>query len=69
MRKTAAYIGLDVGSSGCKAAVLDRDGNILIEKRREYGFEYPSKGRVELNSSDGVELCKRGSDRYCTGKM
>ena len=49
MRKTAAYIGLDVGSSGCKAAVLDRDGNILIEKRREYGFEYPSKGRVELN--------------------
>ena len=38
MRKTAAYIGLDVGSSGCKAAVLDRDGNILIEKRKRVRF-------------------------------
>ena len=49
MKKTAGYIGLDVGSSGCKAAVLDQKGNILTEKRREYSFEYPAKGRVELN--------------------
>ena len=49
MERTAGYIGLDVGSSGCKAAVLDQKGNILTEKRREYSFEYPAKGRVELN--------------------
>ena len=49
MKKTAGYIGLDVGSSGCKADVLDQKGNILTEKRREYSFEYPAKGRVELN--------------------
>ena len=49
MRKTAGYIGLDVGSSGCKGAVLDDKGNILTETRREYSFEYPAKGRVELN--------------------
>lgn len=49
VKKTEGYIGLDVGSSGCKAAVLDLKGNVLVEKRREYNFEYPSKGRVELN--------------------
>lgn len=49
MGKTAGYIGMDVGSSGCKAAILDISGNILAVKRREYGFEYPAKGRVELN--------------------
>ena len=49
MGKTAGYIGMDVGSSGCKAAILDINGNILAVRRREYGFEYPDKGRVELN--------------------
>lgn len=49
MERTVGYIGLDVGSSGCKAAVLDNKGNVLTEKRREYSFEYPAKGRVELN--------------------
>ena len=49
MKKMIGYIGMDVGSSGCKAAVIDVNGNILSVKRREYGFEYPAKGRVELN--------------------
>lgn len=49
MKRTAGYIGLDVGTSGCKAAVFDEKGNILAEKRREYSLEYPAKGRVELN--------------------
>lgn len=49
MKKTVGYIGMDVGSSGCKAAIVDVNGNILSIKRKEYGFEYPAKGRVELN--------------------
>ena len=52
MKKTAGYIGLDVGSSGCKAAVLDQKGNILTEKRREYSFEYPAKGRVQRRTEE-----------------
>ena len=38
MGKTAGYIGMDVGSSGCKAAILDISGNILAVRRREYSF-------------------------------
>lgn len=34
MKKTAGYIGLDVGSSGCKAAVLDQK-EIFLPKREE----------------------------------
>ena len=47
--KGAGYIGLDVGTSGCKASVVDEQGNVLVTARREYGFEYPGKGMVELN--------------------
>ncbi|GHT79516.1 xylulokinase [Spirochaetia bacterium] len=42
------YIGLDVGTSGCKAAVVDSDGNVFANKSREYSFEI-SKGHIELN--------------------
>ena len=45
----AAYIGLDVGTSGCKAAAVDEKGTILALSRREYGFESPEPGTVELN--------------------
>jgi xylulokinase len=43
------YIGLDVGTSGCKAAVIDEEGSIIAAASREYSFETPSFGRVELN--------------------
>lgn len=43
------YIGLDVGSSGCKAAVFGEDGAIKAVASREYGFEFPRPGWVELN--------------------
>lgn len=45
----AAYIGLDVGTSGCKAAAVGVDGSIYASARREYGFECPVAGAVELN--------------------
>lgn len=49
MKKTIYYAGLDVGSSGCKASVVSAEGEILVTARREYQFEYPGKGLVELN--------------------
>lgn len=45
----AEYIGLDVGTSGCKAAVVDECGNVLASARREYRFSHSGKGRVELD--------------------
>lgn len=44
-----AYIGLDVGTSGCKASVVSPDGAVLFSKSKEYRFELPQPGWVELN--------------------
>ena len=49
MKEVCCYIGLDVGTSGCKASVVDDRGRILASARREYSFENPGPGRVELN--------------------
>ena len=43
------YIGLDVGSSGCKATVIDEMGTILASEHAEYSFITPEPGRVELD--------------------
>lgn len=43
------YIGLDVGTSGCKAALVSQNGEILMMARREYGLECTGKGIVELD--------------------
>lgn len=47
---------MDVGTSGCKASVVDGRGRILATARREYRFEHPGKGLVELNP-DTVWSC------------
>jgi len=44
-----AYIGLDVGTSGCKAAVISESGSILTLASREYSFVCPLPGYVELD--------------------
>lgn len=43
------YIGLDVGTSGCKAAVVSEAGAVLAEGRGEYALEFPQPGWVELD--------------------
>lgn len=44
-----SYIGLDVGTSGCKAAIISTTGEILHSASDEYAFESPQAGYVELN--------------------
>ncbi|MDR2476699.1 MAG: hypothetical protein LBD18_02805 [Treponema sp.] len=43
------YIGLDVGTSGCKAAIVDGQGAIYATAKREYSFEMPASGYAELD--------------------
>lgn len=43
-----AYAGLDVGTSGCKMVVYDKDGNILNSARRFYN-EFGDDGYREIN--------------------
>lgn len=74
MKKTTYYIGLDVGTSGCKASVVDAKGNVLVTARREYHFEYPGKGMVELNPNTvwacvKETLCEIGKSGYEVRKM
>jgi len=44
-----AYLGLDVGTSGCKAVLVNENGEILCKTHREYSLVYPAPGHVELD--------------------
>lgn len=43
------YIGLDIGTSGTKAALIDQKGNTLKIWKKNYGFSNMDKGKRELN--------------------
>lgn len=44
-----AYIGVDIGTSGCKAAILRRDGSVAAAAHRGYSFITPRPGWAELD--------------------
>lgn len=53
-----SLIGLDVGTTGCKAVVIDLTGRLLAEAYREYPLSHPQPGWAELNPTEvlaGVE--------------
>ncbi len=43
-------MGLDVGTTGCKAAVFSQDGKMLSYSYREYPLIHPKEGWAELDS-------------------
>ena len=43
-------LGIDVGTSGCKATVVDADGRVLGSGYREYPVSRPAPGWAELDS-------------------
>ena len=47
-----ALLGLDIGSTGCKAVVFNTQGTILSQAYREYGEIYPQTGWIELDAGD-----------------
>jgi xylulokinase len=47
-----AYIGLDVGTTGAKATVVDPSGEILAGAYFEYSLRFPAPGRVEIRAGD-----------------
>src|SRR5690554_3650160 len=44
------FVGLDVGTGGCKASVIDEEGRIIDYKYLEYSVETPRPGYVEINA-------------------
>lgn len=47
-----SLLGIDVGTSLCKAAAFSADGICLAQAHREYRSHQPEPGRFELNSVD-----------------
>jgi xylulokinase len=52
-----SYMGLDIGQTGCKAAVFDDQGGQLAVSYREYPTLVPRPGWAELDSDQVVQRC------------
>lgn len=44
-----SLLGIDIGTTGCKAVVFNRDGDILASQYKEYPLLHPSTGWAELD--------------------
>lgn len=51
------FMGIDIGTSGCKVAVFDSDGRQLVRAYREYSTIFTPDGGVELDSTDVIHKC------------
>ena len=47
-----SLIGLDIGTTGCKAIVFTTEGEILGRSAREYGIDSPQPGWAEQNAEE-----------------
>jgi len=55
-----SYLGIDVGTTGCKVIAFDEKGNILSQAYREYPLYQPNQGWIELDADEvfrSVEEC------------
>jgi xylulokinase len=50
-------LGLDVGTSGCKAAVFNEDGRLLAVAYREYPVRHGRDGAAELDAERVASAC------------
>ncbi|MBN1671070.1 MAG: hypothetical protein JXR37_08565 [Kiritimatiellae bacterium] len=47
-----SLLGIDIGTTGCKAAAFSEDGACLAQAYREYSVRHPRNGWAELDSHD-----------------
>ncbi|HHY64774.1 MAG TPA: carbohydrate kinase, partial [Clostridiaceae bacterium] len=48
-------LGIDIGTSACKAAVIDLDGRVIAQATSSYPVYYPAPGYVEQNPEEWWE--------------
>ena len=53
------YIGIDIGTTGCKAVITNEKSQILCEDYIEYSLIIPSEKEVEQDAELWWELCCR----------
>ncbi len=52
-----SYMGIDIGTSGCKAVVFDENGEQLSAAYREYDIFLGKEGWAELDTDEVIEKC------------
>ncbi|MEI6970325.1 MAG: FGGY-family carbohydrate kinase [bacterium] len=60
-----SLLGIDVGTSGCKAAAFSADGRRLAMASREYPTLHPGPGLAELDSNDVWEKTRAVIAEVC----
>ena len=53
----SCYMGIDIGTSGCKAVVFNEQGKQLSASYREYGIISEKEGWAELDTNEVIEKC------------
>ena len=51
------FLGIDIGTSGCKAVVFDADGRQVASAQREYSLHLTGDGGAELDSTEVMNHC------------
>ena len=54
-----SLLGIDLGTTGCKAGVFGLDGSCIAQAYREYHMLHPQSGWSELDSSNVLEKTKK----------
>ncbi|WP_336801888.1 xylulokinase [Kaistia sp. MMO-174] len=52
---TTALLGIDIGTSGCKALLIDADGSVLASSTATYGLSQPRPGWTEQDPALWIE--------------
>jgi xylulokinase len=62
------YLGVDIGTSGCKALLVDENGEQLWVANREYDVVFSDDGGAELDSIKVIQKCFEVINE-CTSKV
>jgi xylulokinase len=54
-----SYLGIDIGTTGCKAVVFDGEGHALCQAYREYATISPQQGWFELDPRQVMAACRQ----------
>lgn len=54
-----SYLGIDIGTTGCKAVVFDGEGRAISQAYREYATISPQQGWFELDPRQVIAACKQ----------
>lgn len=52
-----SFLGIDIGTSGCKAVIFEQDGTVLSSAYEEYSVISSEPGFAELDSVEVMEKC------------